>query len=181
MIRSTALLLPLLLCVFIEPVGAMELPIKAALKGRVQLTGSIADSACTIRVGNDNQTIVFNPAALNGLVSGDSSAQQPLNIYISDCIPPDALRGLRVSQRFKISFEGESEGKYFGTQGTAQGIAIQIKDELGKSVSPGMLLNHDMSATDILTLNYSLTLVGSGYALKPGDYTATIKLYIQHF
>ncbi|MDD2047812.1 fimbrial protein [Pseudomonas putida] len=181
MIRSTALLLPLLLCALGEPACAAERPLTTALKGRVQLAGSIVDSACTIRVGNDNQTVTFKPTALNGLVSGDSSAQQSLNIYISDCVGSNALSNSEPSQRFKLVFEGETEGQYFGIKGGAQGIALQIKDEHGKLISPGMLLEHSTLSSDSLMLNYSLTLVGNGHALEAGDYHATIKLSIQHF
>lgn len=181
MIRSTALLLLPLLYALGEAACATESPTTSALKGRVQLAGSIVDSACTIRVGNDNQTVAFKPTALNGLVSGDSSFQQPLNISISDCTGSRAYSHTAPSQRFKLTFEGESEGQYFGIRGGAQGIALQIKDEQGKLISPGMLLEHSTLSTDRLMLNYSLTLVGNGHALEAGDYHVTIKLSIQHF
>jgi type 1 fimbria pilin len=174
-------LLALLLHALGEPVWAAEPLPGTALKGHVQLTGSIVDSACTIRVGNDSQVIAFKPTALNGLVSGDSSSQQSLNIYISDCIGSAAYNKTEPSQRFKLTFEGEPEGKYFGMQGGARGIALQIKDEHGQLISPGTVLEHSTVSTDLLLLNYSLTLVGSGHALEAGDYHATIKLSIQHF
>ena len=66
-------------------------------------------------------------------------------------------------------------------QGSAHGVALQIKDKEGKSVSPGMLLEHNFASSDLLMLSYSLTLVGTGHALEAGDYHATIKLSIQHF
>ncbi|SDU99581.1 fimbrial protein [Pseudomonas mucidolens] len=182
MIRSIALsLIPLTLFMVGEPARATEAVSGGALKGRVQLAGSIVDSACTIRVGNESQTISFKPTVLSGLVSGDSTSQQPINIYVSDCTTYHALRSPLPPQLFKLSFEGETDGKHFGTQGTAQGIALQIKDEHGKLISPGMLLDHSMQSADILILNYYLTLVGSGHVLKAGDYHATIKLNIQHF
>lgn len=175
MIRSTALLL--------MAIGPLGVPVCAAdaLKGRVQLAGSIVDSACTIRVGNDSQMITFNPLALNGLLSGNISSQQPLTIYISNCIASEKHNNSAPSLRFKLTFEGQPDGKYFGIHGGAKGIALQIKDQQGKLISPGMSLEHNTQSTDSLMLNYSLTLVGSGHALEAGDYHATIKLSIQHF
>ncbi|MNJ17155.1 fimbrial protein [Pseudomonas sp. JV241A] len=181
MSRSTALLLPLALCTLSVPFCFAEPVVTTALKGRVQMTGSIVDSACTIRVGNDSQTIAFKPTALNGLVNGDTSSKQPLNIYINDCIEYRTNDDTEPSQRFKLTFEGASEGKYFSIQGAAQGIALQIKDSQGQLISPGMLLQLNSASADMLTLNYSLSLVGSGHALEAGDYHATIKLSIQHF
>ncbi|MGY1449355.1 fimbrial protein [Pseudomonas chlororaphis] len=174
MIRSTALLLAL--CTLGVPLYAAD-----GFKGRVQLTGSIVDSACSIRMGNDNQTVAFTPLALNSLVSGNTSTQQPLSIHISDCMTSDANHNNAPSQRFELTFEGQPDGKYFATQGTAKGIALRISDEQGQLISPGMLIEHSRRSFDSLILNYSLTLVGSGHALKTGDYHTTIKLSIQHF
>lgn len=180
MTRSVALLVLLFLYAVDEYACADELW-STTLKGRVQLAGSIVDSACSIRVGNDRQTIAFKPTALSGLINGDGSSQQPLKIYVSHCTTSDIQGSQPPSQRFKLAFEGETSGKYFGIQGGAQGIALQIKDEHGKLVSPGMLLDQSTPSADTQMLNYSLTLIGSGHALEAGDYHATIKLSIQHF
>ncbi|QXI46732.1 fimbrial protein [Pseudomonas anuradhapurensis] len=174
MIRSSALVLAL--CTLGVPVCAADV-----FKGRVQLTGSIVDSACTIRMGNDSQTIAFNPLALNSLVSGNTSAKQSLKIAIRDCFTSTTARDIAPSQRFRLTFEGQPEGKNFAIQGAAKGIALRIEDEHGKLISPGESIEHNTDTADRLLLNYSLTLVGSGHALETGDYNATIKLSIQHF
>ncbi|MCO7580383.1 MULTISPECIES: fimbrial protein [Pseudomonas chlororaphis group] len=174
MVRSTALLLAL--CTLDVPLCAAD-----AFKGRVQLTGSIVDSACSIHMGNDNQTVAFTPLALSSLVSGNTSTQQPLNIHISDCMTSDASHNNAPSQRFELTLEGPPDGKYFATQGTAKGIALRISDEQGRLISPGMLIEHGTRSINSLALNYSLTLVGSGHTLEAGDYHTTIKLSIQHF
>lgn len=182
MIRATAvLLMPLALFALCEPASATEPVPTSVLKGHVQLAGSIVDSACSIRVGNASQAIVFKPTALGGLVRGDTSHQQNLSIYISDCIASSSSDNGDSSQRFILTLESEREGKNFSIHGAAQGIALQIKDEQGKLVSPGMLLEHSTPSIDMLMLNYTLSLVGSGHALKAGDYHATIKLRVQHF
>ncbi|MEG0964231.1 MAG: fimbrial protein [Pseudomonas sp.] len=182
MTRSTAaLLMPLVLYVLAQPACAVEPSLNSALKGRVQLVGSIVDSACSIRVGNDSQTVAFKPTAFSGLARGDSASQQSLSIYVSDCISPSSRSTTSPSQRFKLTFEGEQDGKYFSVKGAAKGIALQIKDEYGKLISPGVLLEHSSLSGDLLMLNYSLALVGSGHVLEAGDFHATIKLNIQHF
>lgn len=174
MIRSTVL--RLVLVSLAMPVCAEE-----ALKGQVQLAGSIVDSACSINVGSTSQTISFKPLALSGLLSGDRSSVQPLTIFISDCIKPEHSRSASSSQGFQLIFEGQPHGKYFGIGGGARGVALQITDSQGKLISPGMVLVPSARANDGLLLNFSLMLVGSGQALEAGDYHATIKLSIQHF
>jgi type 1 fimbria pilin len=174
MIRSSALAMAL--CTLGVPACAADV-----FKGRVQLTGSIVDSACTIRMGNDSQTIAFNPLALNSLVSGSTSAKQSLNISISDCITSTTAQKIAPSQRFRLTFEGQPDGKNFAIQGAAKGIALRIEDEHGKLISPGVSIEHNTHTADRLLLNYSLTLVGSGHALETGNYHSTIKLSVQHF
>ena len=184
MIRSTVLLLLLLLLVFYlfgTPVRAADPLAGSALKGRVQVTGSIVDTGCAMRVGNEGQTVTFQPAALQGLVRGDASFRRPLNIYLSGCGNLSARANSSASRGMKLTFEGENNGQYFGVQGAAQGVALQIKDAHGKLITPGMLLDDIARAADAMALNYFLELVGTGSSLRAGNYHATIKLSIQHF
>ncbi|MFQ6576448.1 fimbrial protein [Pseudomonas sp. UM16] len=150
-------------------------------RGACNWSGALSTARAARRVGNANQAVAFKPTALGGLVRGATSDQQTLNIYISDCIASNSSADGDHSQRFRLTFESEREGKHFSVQGAARGIALQIKDEQGKLISPGMLLEHSTPSADMLMLNYSLTLVGSGHALEAGGYHATIKLSIQHF
>ena len=180
MIRKSAILLiPLFL--FVKPVCAAEPLDSQQLRGGVQVAGSIVDTGCAMRVGSEGQTVIFQPAALHGLVRGDASFQQPLNIYLSDCGTVNSGSSTRTSRALELTFEGEGNGRYFGVQGTAQGVALQIKDARGKLITPGMLLEDGSRIADSLALNYFLELVGTGNTLQAGNYHATIKLSIQHF
>ena len=180
MIRISALLLiPLFL--FCKPVCAGDSVGSGQQKGRVQLAGSIVDAACAMRVGNEGQTVTLRPVALHGLVRGDTSFKQPLNIYLSDCVGSNRSSGARASRSLELTFEGENDGKYFGVQGVSQGVALQIKDARGKLITPGMQLEDSSDTADIMALNYFLELVGTGSTLQAGNYHATITLSIQHF
>ena len=180
MIRSSALLLiPLFL--FGQPVYSAEPADKSQQKGRVQLVGSIVDTGCAMRVGNAGQTVTFQPAALHGLVRGDASFKQPLNIYLSDCGTSNSGSNALSSRALKLTFEGEVDGNNFSLQGAVKGIALRIKDARGKLIAPGMLLDDSSGVADTMVLNYVLELVGTGSALQAGNYHATIKLSIQHF
>jgi type 1 fimbria pilin len=185
MIRSSALLLSPLLLFSVLLGGSLradEIAVGGALKGRVQLSGSIVDTGCVMSVGNEGQTVVFQPAALHGLIHGDASFQRPLNILLSGCGGELDGQGQTSSLRaLKLTFEGDSSGRYFDIQGVAQGVALQIKDSRGKLITPGMSLDGATRAVDAIELNYFLELVGTGSSLQAGNYHATIKLSIQHF
>lgn len=180
MIRTSAILL-ILLILFVKPVCAVELQDSQQLRERVQMVGGIVDTGCAMRVGNEGQTVIFQPAALHGLIRGDASFQQPLNIYLSDCGTANSGSSVRPSPALELTFEGESNGRDFSVQGAAQGIALQIKDARGKLVTPGMLLEDSSRIAGTLAFNYFLELVGTGNTLQAGNYHATIKLSIQHF
>jgi type 1 fimbria pilin len=172
--------IPLCLCMLVSPKGYAESVDNNALKGRVYIDGSIVDSGCVIRVGNDNQTVAMQAVAMHGLLQGDATLQTPLNIYISNCIAAP-LKGTESLQAFRLTFDGESEGRHFIVQGAAKGVALQIRDAEGRLITPGMLLQSNALPAGNLTLNYFLRLVGSGQSLQSGNYHSTIKLNIQHF
>lgn len=184
MIRSSVLLLsPLLLFsgLFAASLRADEMAVGDALKGRVQLSGSIVDTGCVMSVGNEGQTVVFQPAALHGLIHGEASFQRPLNILLSGCSALDEQGHASSLRTLKLTFEGDTRGHYFDIHGVAQGVALQIKDSHGKVITPGMPLDSAARAVDAIELNYFLELVGNGSSLQAGNYHATIKLSIQHF
>lgn len=184
MSRSTVLLLlPLFLCSSLlgPPVSAADSPSSQAQRGRVQMSGSIVETGCAMQVGNEGQTVTFQPAALHGLVRGDASFKQPLNILLSGCGTLNTRGNGSSSRALRLSFEGDGNGQYFGLQGAAEGVALQIKNASGKLITPGMLLDDSALSTDDMALNYFLELVGTGTSLRAGNYHATIKLSIQHF
>lgn len=178
MIRpNVALLIPIILLTLGAPIYAAEPLESTQPKGRMLSGIGIVDSTCAMRVGNNDQAVTFQPATIVSVVRGQASFQQPLNIYISNCISSNALS----SRTFKLTFEGESSGKDFNLQGAAKGIALQIKDLQGKSITPGMLLEDHSLSADTMALNYILELAGTERSLQSGDYYATIKLSVQHF
>ncbi|MNJ39072.1 PAP fimbrial minor pilin protein precursor [compost metagenome] len=181
MFRSTFLMLvPLHVCLISGNAIATEPAQKELQKGRVYLAGSIVDAACAIQVGNENQAVILQPTAINNLVNGDVPIQQPLNINITRCVTPGAGATSRSLRPFKVTFEGEGKNR-FEVQGTAKGLAIQIKDGQGKLISPGVAVEDSSLSANNMTLNYSIALVGTGRSLEAGDFHATIKLNIQHF
>lgn len=184
MSRSAVLLLLsqlLCLCLLGPPVSAADSPAPQAQRGRVQLSGSIVETGCAMQVGNEGQTVTFQPAALHGLVRGEASFKQPLNIVLSGCGTLNAHGNGSSSRALRLSFEGDGNGQYFGLQGVAQGVALQIKNASGKLITPGMLLDDSVLSADAMALHYFLELVGTGISLRAGNYHATIKLSIQHF
>ena len=179
--RSTVVWPRSLLCLVI---AGSALPVQAQpplQKGQLQMVGEIFDAACAIQVESQYQTISMAPTPMHGLVSGDASTQQALDIQIVNCGPTSTLSRQSLFNSFSVVFEGEGNDGHFTTQGTAQGIAIHIKDVNGNSVIPGVpVKGSEVAATD-MALNYSLTLIGSGTSLSAGDYHATIRLGINHF
>ncbi len=179
--RSTVVWPRSLLCLVIAG-GALPVQAQPPLqKGQLQMVGEIFDAACAIQVESQYQAISMAPTPVHGLVSGDAATRQALDIQIVNCGSSNTLSRQSLFNSFTVVFEGDGNDGYFATQGTAQGIAIHIKDVNGNSVIPGVpVKGSEVAATD-MALNYSLTLIGSGTSLSAGDYHATIRLGINHF
>ncbi|MNJ55569.1 type 1 fimbrial protein [Pseudomonas sp. B21-012] len=181
MFRATVrMLIPLHLCLLATNACAVEPPLGQLLKGRVHLAGSIVDAACAIRVGNENQTVTLHPETISNVVSGEVAIRQPLDIYITRCMTSSAEFAGRGLNAFKVTFEGDNQTQ-FTVHGSAKGIGIQIMDDHGTVISPGVALDGNSMPSGSMALRFFIALVGTGHLLEAGDFHATIKLRIQHF
>jgi type 1 fimbria pilin len=152
------------------------------LNGRVTMTGSIATSACTMRVDSQDQTIDMGQLALAKLVDGESTVRKAFRIYIEDCARSQtAGSGAKGSPSFAITFEGDSESHLFLATGTARGIAMRLHDSNGTVILPGASRREYLSPSGDTTLSYLLSLQGTGQALKAGNYQITVRLRMHYF
>ena len=55
------------------------------LNGQITMSGSIATSACTMRVDSEDQTIDMGQLSLARLINGETTIQKAFRIYIEGC------------------------------------------------------------------------------------------------
>ncbi|MCM2651954.1 fimbrial protein [Serratia marcescens] len=166
-------------CLFSFPVVSVLADENIAGWGRVNMQGSIIDTACAIAVNSREQTIDMGVLPLSDIIRDGQGRSQPFSIDLVNCITERP--GKEGWKKFKVTFDGEANGGLFGVNGDASGVAVQIIDTQGNVAMPGKA----MSPVDIIPgdsqLNYAMRLVANNHALKSGDYLSSIRFKLDYF
>ncbi|WP_420284033.1 fimbrial protein [Serratia liquefaciens] len=166
-------------CLFSFPVVSVLADEHIAGWGRVNMQGSIIDTACAIAVNSREQTIDMGVLPLSDIIRDGQGRSQPFSIDLVNCITERP--GKEGWKKFKVTFDGEANGGLFGVNGDASGVALQIIDTQGNVAMPGKA----MPPVDIIPgdsqLNYAMRLVANSHALKAGDYLSSIRFKLDYF
>ena len=147
--------------------------------GRVNMQGSIIDTACAITLESREQTIDMGVTPVADIARDGQGNSRAFVIELVNCV--QARPGKNDWKQFQVTFDGDAEGALFGVRGEASGIALQIADEHGNVAIPGQPL----PLTDIVPggrqLNYALKLMANRHALKSGEYFSAIRFKLDYF
>lgn len=147
--------------------------------GRVNMQGSIIDTACAITLESRDQTIDMGVTPLADIARDGQGNSRAFVIELVNCVL--ARPSKDDWKQFQVAFDGDAEGALFGIRGNASGVALQITDEHGNVAIPGKAL----PLTDIVPgdrqLNYVLKLMANRHALKSGDYFSAIRFKLDYF
>jgi type 1 fimbria pilin len=147
--------------------------------GRVNMQGSIIDTACAIAVDSREQSIDMGVIPMADIIRDGQGRSKPFSIDLVDCVL--GRLGKEDWKQFQVTFDGDKEGGLFGVRGRASGVGLQISDSLGNIASPGKVLPFVDIIPGSMQLNYSLKLVANNHALKPGDYFSSIRFKLDYF
>lgn len=147
--------------------------------GRVNMQGTIIDTACAIAVESRDQVIDMDVIPFAEIQRDGHGRSQPFAIHLINCVleRPDKLDWYQ----FQVTFDGERDGNYFSVYGDARGIALRIVDEYGNPALPGRALPLRNLILGNKVLNYTLTLMPNQRALKAGAYFSTIRFKVDYF
>lgn len=149
--------------------------------GRVNMTGSIIETACAIDTSSRDQTIEMGLMPIHQIAREGQSSNQSFSIRLVNCTLKKIDTKRIEFQHFKITFDGKSEGNSFGLDGDAQGISLQIYDRKGNVATPGSPLSINSIIPGDMSLNYSLRLVSNHQLLRAGDYFSTVKFKMDYY
>ncbi len=147
--------------------------------GRVNMQGSIIDTACAIAVDSREQSIDMGVIPLADIIRDGQGHSKPFSIDLVNCVLDRP--GKADWKHFQVTFDGDPEGALFGVRGGASGVGLQISDSLGNIASPGKVLPFVDIVPGSIQLNYSLKLVANNHALKSGDYFSSIRFKVDYF
>ena len=119
------------------------LPLMAAASthghGRVQMQGTIIDTACAIAAGEADQSISMGTLPVSELMTNGRGPSVPLTVHLINCVLNGTdIRGVNHWKDVRITFAGEADGpRRFALQGEARGEALVIADSHGVEAEPG--------------------------------------------
>lgn len=149
--------------------------------GDVALQGSILNAACTIDINSRDQSIDMGIIPVGEIVRNGRSVAKPFSIRLTNCVLHRTDSALPNWQYFEVTFDGNRDGELIGVDGEAEGIALQVSDELGNIAQPGVPLPSVMLTSSEKTLNYSLYLVPNYQKFKSGKYRTTVRFKMDYY
>ncbi|CAI1912204.1 PAP fimbrial minor pilin protein precursor [Serratia fonticola] len=149
--------------------------------GRVNMQGSIIDTACAIAVESQDQTVEIDAISVEDIVRDGQGRGKNFYIKLSDCELDRFGRQLPDLKNFQVTFDGDSEGGLFTVQGTVSGVALKISDLGGNIARPGKPLPLETINPQSMVLSYAVNLVANNHILTSGEYFSAIRFKLDYF
>lgn len=148
-------------------------------QGRVSMQGAINNTACAIAVESRYQVIDMDIVPLADIRRNGKGKNKPFTIFLTNCMVEQSEKKGR--KEFQVTFDGNSDGALFDMSGKASGVGLQITDEKGNIVSPGVPLPFSDITPGNMRLDYNIKLVANKKPLKSGDYFSSIRFRLDYF
>ncbi|MGM0995922.1 MAG: fimbrial protein [Pseudomonadota bacterium] len=147
--------------------------------GKVNMQGSIVDTACAIDTGSYEQSIDMGILPMGLLRQVGHGPVQPFSITLIGCqlTPKDGDNW----QTFSVTFDGPANGQWFTVSGAAKGVALSLQDASGQIVQPGLATPKQEIKPGNHVLNYGLRLVSDETPLRPGEYQTAIRFKLDYY
>ncbi|MBH2604613.1 type 1 fimbrial protein [Serratia marcescens] len=149
--------------------------------GEVTVNGRIIASACAIDTQSRDQTITMKTLPVGQIIRDGQGELQKFTIKLVNCVLEKTNPNQDDWRYFEVTFDGKADGKRFGIDGGAKGIALQISDALGNIAMPGVPLVKRDIQPGVMALNYGLRVVGNYQDLRAGDYFSTVKFKMDYY
>ncbi|KFA84174.1 hypothetical protein N037_22155 [Enterobacter sp. EGD-HP1] len=150
--------------------------------GRVNMKGSILDSACAIDLGSQYQDIGMAPVPVGQILRDGRGTDVPFTIQLVNCTLQHWRPDKPDWSTLQVTFDGATAGNdAFRVKGSAGGVGLQIADIDGTTARPGVAMPARALEAGGMRLNYVLRLVADQAAPRAGDYHATLRFKLDYF
>ncbi|HEJ9055890.1 TPA: type 1 fimbrial protein [Serratia fonticola] len=149
--------------------------------GRVNMQGAVIETACAIDTNSRDQTIDMSVLPLSQIMRDGHGVTRPFSIKLINCVLDRVDENLPQWRRFQVTFDGRVDNGLFGVDGAAHGVGLQLADNDGNIVAPGIPSPYLDMAEGERVLNYSLRLVSNQQILRSGEYTSTIRFKMDYY
>ncbi|ELY5941078.1 type 1 fimbrial protein [Cronobacter malonaticus] len=150
--------------------------------GRVQMQGTIIDTACAIATGEADQSISMGTLPVSELMKNGRGPSVPLTVHLVNCVLNGTdIRGVNHWKDVRITFAGKADGpRRFALQGEARGEALVIADSHGVEAEPGKPMPPLPIEPGNMALHYRLWLTGDNKKIRPGHLNTTIRYFMEY-
>lgn len=150
-------------------------------RGRINMKGSIIDTACAIDLDSQYQDIGMPTLPLGSIVRDQQGPDVPFTIRLVNCTlkrwKPDRPDWVSL----QVTFDGAAEGdNLFRLEGDASGIGLQIADTYGVTAQPGVAMPARPLQEDSMRLDYVLRLMATQDAPIIGYYHTTLRFKVDY-
>ncbi|WP_206430662.1 fimbrial protein [Pseudomonas chlororaphis] len=149
--------------------------------GRVDMRGSIIETACAIDMSSRDQAIEMATMPVSQIIRDGYGVDRSFTVRLVNCVLPRLGSGLAAQRQFQTTFDGRADGSFFGVDGNARGVALMIADSRGNVAAPGAPLPLEELVSGDKVLNYSMRLMGNKQVLRSGDYYSTIRFKMEYY
>ncbi|HEP1044384.1 TPA: fimbrial protein [Serratia marcescens] len=150
-------------------------------EGRVNMQGAIIDTACAIATESREQIIDMEVIPFSDIVRDGQGRGVDFNIDLINCVLERADKTLPDWKQFKITFDGNAEGDFFGIGGDISGVALRIVDAAGNIARPGIPLPPIALLPGDYRMGFSLSLVANNKPLKAGSYFSSVRFKMDYY
>lgn len=147
--------------------------------GRINITGSIMNSPCTIELGTPDQTLNIGNHPVGYIIKESVGPRHDFSIHLADCSLQENEEQGGKNNTFRIMFEAEEDAGHFKNIGSATGVVVMIRDRDENIASPGKHLP-DRRLENDMRFNYSLNLAGNQEIIKPGNVQLILRFRIDY-
>lgn len=150
-------------------------------RGLVTMQGAIIGSACTIAAGSREQTIDMGIVPVGNIIREGQGNAHPFSIMLTNCVLEQPSSNSLGWKQFQVTFDGDVDGALFGIWGEANGVALQITDNMGNIAMPGNPLPLGDIMPKYMLLQYSIKLVANNQPLKAGRYFSSVRFRLDYY
>ncbi|CAI1945085.1 MULTISPECIES: fimbrial protein [Serratia] len=163
----------------------LNIPVQAAKQtqgwGRVNMKGSIIDTACAIAAGGREQTIDMDTVPIGDIMRDGQGTATPFSVELINCTLTRQGQNLPDWSYFQVTFDGDADGELFGVSGDAKGVALEITDSHGNKAEPGEPLPIGYLTAGTMKLDYTIKLVSNSQVLKSGGYNSAVRFKLDYY
>ena len=145
---------------------------------RVAMNGVIIVPACSIAAEAQDQSIELGVIDAENVVTG-TTLGYPFSIRLLNCM----MEGnSEVKKTLAITFMGSHERNqsWFGLQGSSKGLGMQIADDNGHIIQPGVLTEGNTVNSNNESLHYVASLIKTADQIKAGGFNTTVSFIIDY-